>query len=122
MFFMIGVFPQRKVLDYHQIMLCPLCSRQIKVQVIQTCSCFSLFFIPLFKWNKMYHVECEQCHCVYELDPTVGVRIAQGENVLIQETDLRPLQQPVYEDRCSFCGHNVQSDFDFCPKCGNKLK
>lgn len=121
MFFIIGIFPQHKTLDFQQVAHCPTCHRLIKLKIVQSCSCFSCFFIPILKWNRTYHIECEECHSLYALNYEVGTRIRNGETVLIQDEDLQLIHKENYKISCPVCGSSVDSNFDFCPKCGNKL-
>ena len=82
----------------------------------------SLFFIPLIKWGKRYFVETTCCNAVYELDPEVGRSIARGDDVQIRQEDLTRVVERGYSvKRCKNCGYTTDEDFEFCPKCGNRL-
>ena len=52
MFFIGGISNGEKKLDYIQSTVCPRCEAFGRMEVYMTYMCFSLFFIPIFKWNK----------------------------------------------------------------------
>ena len=56
MFFIGGISNGEKKLDYIQSTVCPRCEAFGRMEVYMTYMCFSLFFIPIFKWNKKYYV------------------------------------------------------------------
>lgn len=122
MFFMMGITEGKKNLDHDQMIICDHCGSYGRYQVFMTYMVLSLFFIPCFKWNKRYFVQSTCCNTVYELDAEVGKRIARGEELEIQPQHLRQVQAGRGRYRqCSKCGYTTQEDFEFCPKCGQKL-
>lgn len=123
MFFIMGINQGRKDFAYDRVVICDRCGAYGRYQVFMTYMCFSLFFIPIFKWNKEYYVQSTCCGTVYGLDPKIGRRIATGENVEILPQHLT-LIQPGYRGgvrRCSQCGYETWEDFEFCPKCGRRF-
>ena len=86
----------------------------------------SLFFIPCFKWNKQYYIQMSCCGRTYRLNPEVGNRIARGENVEIQPGDLENInvrgsgRGPT--KICMNCAYTTDEDFEYCPKCGRRLR
>ena len=89
-------------------------------------SYFSLFFIPIIKWNRHYYVQMSCCSTVYELDPEVGKRLGHGEQADITETDLTLVQagrrtSGWNRKHCEACGYETEEDFEYCPKCGRKF-
>ena len=56
MFFMMGITPGEKQLNYDQMIICNQCGSYGRYQVWMTWTCLSLFFIPVFKWNKHFYV------------------------------------------------------------------
>lgn len=124
MFFLMGITNGRKDLNFNQVITCPVCGLYSNYHVYMTYMVLSLFFIPCFKWNRQYYVETGCCHTVYGLDKSVGKRIARGEQVQIQPEDLQRLQNAGYSVRmrkCSSCGFRTLENYDFCPKCGQRL-
>ncbi len=129
MFFIGGITQGSKEIPYQGLtFICDRCGRYGRYQVYMTYMCLSLFFIPVFKWNRRYYVKTTCCGTVYELNPDVGSRLARGEDVTIMPQDLNFMsdghdmpawQAPV--KRCSRCGYETQENFDFCPKCGQRF-
>ncbi len=87
-----------------------------------TYTVLSLFFIPTIKWNRRYYVRTSCCGRIYELDQQIGKRIERGERVEIVDDDLNDSgrRDRVYKT-CRNCGYSTDEDFDFCPKCGERL-
>ncbi|MBE7047739.1 MAG: zinc-ribbon domain-containing protein, partial [Ruminococcaceae bacterium] len=46
---------------------------------------------------------------------------ARGDDVRITDADLTIVRQYNQQKRCRNCGYETTEDFDFCPKCGEKL-
>ena len=88
MFFMMGVTTGKKDLPFHQTMVCSRCGRYGSYSVYMTYFVLSLFFIPVFRWNRRYYVTTNCCHATYQLDPEPGRLIARGEQVEIRPEDL----------------------------------
>lgn len=122
MFFIIGVSDKRKDLEFIQSILCRACGNYGRYNVFMTYTALSLFFIPIIKWNRRYYVRSSCCGRIYELDPQIGKRIERGERVEIVDDDLKDLGRRgrVYKI-CRNCGYSTDEDFDFCPKCGDRL-
>ncbi len=121
MFFLMGITNGRKDLNFNQVITCPVCGSYSNYHVYMTYMVLSLFFIPCLKWNKKYYAETGCCHTLYELDNNVGKRIARGEPVQIQLQDLRNAGYSVRMKRCGSCGFRTLENYDFCPKCGQRL-
>ena len=161
MFFIMGVTQGRKEFGFAQRMICAKCGRSGSYIVFMTYSVLTLFFIPVFKWNRQYFVRTSCCGTVYLLDPEVGRIVARGGQVDIRPQDLQEVsagwagaasgQQsfqegvwqngagadsgagantnpwtnepaaPAAKKTCGNCGYEAEPDFEYCPKCGNKL-
>jgi hypothetical protein len=143
MFFIGGIAPGMKQLNYMRTVICRHCGSYGRYQVYMTYLCFSFFFIPLIRWNRHYYVKMSCCGALYELDPAVGRAIARGEDIEIREEDLTPVSSDgcgnyfdgwnggrgdawnggtgAIHRRCPNCGYETDEDFDFCPKCGSRL-
>lgn len=72
MFFVFGISQGKKALEYAKTVICAQCGGYGRYQVFMTYSYFSLFFIPIIKWNRHYYVQMSCCSTVYELDPGGG--------------------------------------------------
>lgn len=120
---MMGIAPGRKLFDFNQMVICNHCGAYGRYQVFMTYMCLSIFFIPCFKWDKKFYVQTSCCNTIYELNPDIGRAIARGENVQIQPEHLTKVQagHRSISRRCRNCGYETKEDFDFCPKCGERL-
>ena len=125
MFFIMGISSGQKELDYQQVITCSACGKYGRLNVFMTYTVLTLFFIPTIKWNKRFYVQTSCCGTVYELDPEIGRAIARGEQTQILPNHLRRVStgRNYYNSykKCSQCGYEAAEDFDFCPKCGNRL-
>lgn len=130
MFFIMGVSQGRKNIPHHQLVICERCGQYGRYEVMMTYMYFSLFFLPLFKWKKRYFVKTSCCNSLYQLDSRVGRALARGAEVEITSRDLILIQkgtaarQEAMEHKfCIHCGYTTtESDFAYCPKCGNLLE
>jgi ribosomal protein L37E len=127
MFFIMGISQGKKKLDYSKTVICNQCGSYGRYEVFMLYSYLSLFFIPLFKWNRRYYVQMSCCNTVYELDPETGRSLFAGKQVDIRESDLTLIQTGRRENswskkRCSACGYETTEDFEFCPKCGSRFE
>lgn len=129
MFLIMGINTGRKQLGEERMVICSRCGKYGRYEVILTYTYFSLFFIPLFKWNKQYFVTASCCGAIFSLDPGTGQRMARGETVPAEEWNLTLLQngsgQGGYggqiQKHCLSCGYETDADFEFCPKCGKRF-
>lgn len=122
MFFFFGIMPVQEKIPYGFSGVCSRCGKVCKYEIISTASCFSIFFIPLFKFGKKYLVQVSCCNNIYLLNNDIGKKIENGEDIIITDQDLTPLEgdfSPYHT--CPNCGYEVKSDFVHCPKCGKKL-
>lgn len=122
MFFIMGISTGEKKFEFLQTILCSRCGKYGRYEVFMTYTFFSLFFIPLFKWNRNYFVKSTCCNTMYRISPELGRKIADGSCSQITEDDLELVSSGnPYTNKCPFCGFDADSSFDYCPKCGNKL-
>lgn len=124
MFFIMSVLQGQKDIPYDKLTICSHCGSYGRLQVFMTYMYLSLFFIPVFKWNREYWVKTSCCGTVYALDPEIGRRIAAGEQIeLLPEhmREVRPGSRGHFR-HCRACGYETTDDsFEFCPKCGTRL-
>ena len=121
MFFLMGINTDRIEHNHDQTMICDVCERYGHLNVFMTCSVLSLFFLPVFRWNRHYYVEMSCCQSLYELDEQIGRMIEKGEDVEIRKEDLTLLNKTKGYKKCQYCGYETDEDFDFCPKCGQRF-
>lgn len=118
MFFIGGILQKEKLLNFYQLFTCPNCKQLTSIKVIMTYSYFHFFFIPIFSWNKRYFIQCENCGSYSEISKDVGKQIEKGIDVRIDESYYHFSTK---HKQCSTCGYTTQENFEYCPKCGNKL-
>ena len=123
MFFIFGVAPKPDKLDFNQPVICRQCGRYGSYEAFIEYMYFSLFFIPIFKWNKKYYVRTSCCGSLYTIDAELGSRIAKGDSVTLTEQDLHLAYSGRHQHlkRCANCGYETHEDFQYCPKCANPL-
>lgn len=128
MFFIGGVSSGTRELKFSQMVICSQCGSYGRYQAYMTYMCLSLFFIPVFKWNRRYYVKMSCCGTVYELKEETGKRVARGEQNEILPGDLVLVQSGQRPDHgwnqkksCVNCGYETTEEFEYCPKCGQKL-
>ena len=131
MFFLLGINSDQKPIEYVKTILCNRCGKYGRYEVFMTYMSLSVFFLPIFKWNKQYYVRATCCNALYELDPVIGKNIQKGNNIDITEDDLTLVRSGSYNGwnytnneilkTCSHCGYETSEDFSFCPKCGERL-
>jgi len=121
MFFIGGVYPKRKKLEYYQTMICSCCSRYGRYEVFMECSVFSLFFIPLIKFNKKYYAQTTCCNSLYLIkNNEKAIMLERGQDVTLNEYDLEPIHI-CHSNRCPSCGLEVGENYNYCPHCGTNL-
>lgn len=122
MFFIMGINQKESKLRFHQLVICKCCETYGHVEVFMTYTYVMLFFIPVFRWNKRYYLRMSCCNSTIEIDKALGRAIEHGE---IQEINFDQLHFEAHQKRtksCANCGYsNTDSDYIFCPRCGNRL-
>ena len=125
MFFIMGISNGQKELNYSPdgLNICKSCRAYCRYRVYCTYMSFTLFFIPLFKWSKKYFVECMNCGSIFSLDKEIGKKIEyEGKEIILQEhLEASTSYSGTQYKKCFNCGYMTDMDFDYCPKCGNKL-
>jgi rubrerythrin len=102
-FFIGGVQPKTVTLD-ETPRLCPACGlAQARLRRID--HYLSLFFIPLFPVKRGDAVViCDRCQAVSRPDQGIGPSASRFGKI-----------------RCLRCGHPLESTFQYCPNCGNRV-
>lgn len=126
MLFICGISQGKKLLDYTKTVICGQCGGYGRYQVFLVYRCFTLFFIPVFKWDRHYYVEMSCCGSIYELSLEKGRALDKGEETDITKEDLTLVSQGKREDqwnrkKCANCGYETGEDFLYCPKCGQRF-
>lgn len=124
--FFVGVFgieEKHKEIRSIQNMVCKDCEGMTTYQLIEVYNFFHFFFIPIFKWSHRYYLKCRSCNAVFQISNELGQRLKLGENLIINDEDLNLVfrdENYVRVARCSSCGREIESEFQYCPHCGHK--
>lgn len=122
MFFVFGISTKEKEIDFTQTTICPSCNSYGRYEVFMTYTHFSLFFIPIIKWNKKYYVRTSCCNSLYSIDYEFGKAIERGVKTTIDESDLNPININYHKDNyCPSCNYKLSSEYEYCPSCGRKI-
>lgn len=121
MFFIIGISNGEKQIEFDQPLVCPCCGKFGRLELHMTYMFFSLFFIPLIKWNKRYFVRTTCCSAACELPEELGHSIARGETTQLDINVLHFSCQYGAVRICKTCGYETAEDFQYCPKCGHSF-
>jgi len=117
MILLIGVDQGEEKLDFVQSILCPCCGHYGRYEVFVCFSVFRLFLIPIFRFRKQYYVRSSCCGAVAPLSKETGQRIERGELTELHDLNFQSRGKRF----CSRCGYPLERDFDFCPKCGERI-
>lgn len=122
MFFILSIHDRQKSLDFQQLLTCAHCGHSGTLELYYIETCFSLFFIPLFKWNRRYYARMSCCGATTPLDPESLEKIKnrQWHDLNFDELFTTMPHQPT--GRCPQCNTPIETTYDFCPRCGGKIK
>ena len=102
---------------------CGRCRQTGNATLIKKFNFFHFFFIPIFKWNVEYYVQCERCNAVYTIPKEKGRAIENNEKVEITYWDLKDAFNDIYyNNKCLNCGKELDRKYNYCPYCGEKIK
>ena len=125
MFFIAGVYPKREKLDYYEPIMCSCCTKYGRYEAFIEYSVFSLFFIPLFKFNKKFYAKTTCCNSLYLItnkEKGLMMERGQGHNVFLKDKDMKLIQKGTCNNLCPNCHYQISEEHKFCPNCGSKLK
>ena len=72
--------------------------------------------------SHIYFKIDEQGLVLKATDNEIGLKISHGENISISEDNLHLVDYNLPTiNRCNYCGYICDNDFEYCPKCGQKL-
>ena len=126
--FFIGIFGienKEKEIKIINNLTCKSCNRLTIVRVIKQYEFFHFFFIPIFKWNEKYYVECGSCKQIFSISKEKGKMIERGENIELTYWDLNEINNSYgynINNICNNCGKVVDSQYRYCPYCGHENK
>lgn len=125
MFFIAGIYPKRKELDFYEPIMCNNCYNYGRYEAFMEYNVFSLFFIPIIKFAKKIYIKTTCCNNIYFLNNREkGLMIEQGaHNISLNKEDLQLIHKGVSYNNlhCQNCGHEVYDEHKYCPNCGKQL-
>ena len=83
MFLLIFVTTKEELINYDKVTSCSYCDDMGSYDIIYTYLVLTVFFLPVWKWNKQYIAERTCCKKRFVLDYNVGEALRRGENVEI---------------------------------------
>ena len=114
MFFVMGIDDKQKILK--EVSYNCSCTNDKGIIILEERR-FSLFFLPIFSWNKKYYLECKKCHSIYRIKTEFVDEILEKEKVY--ENYLEIISK---KEICKNCGQEIEEIHQYCPHCGNKNK
>lgn len=112
MFFIFGISSKEKDLDFSQTTICKTCGSYGRLEAFMTYTYFSLFFIPIIKWNKKYFIRSTCCGTIYSIEEELGKSIERGRNVIIEDSDLININRNYEKElHCKNCGRKIEESF-----------
>jgi len=120
--FFIGIFgvnTKTEPVKTETAVICPLCERYGRYEVLKAYTYFHIFFIPIWRWNKRYYIKTHCCDVFSEIDRETGERIEAGEAVEIEKEQI--LDAYISIRICPNCHTKVEPNFQYCPHCGTRL-
>ena len=128
MFFILGISNGFKDLNFSKMVICKNCGRYGRLEFFMVYNYISLFFIPIFKWGKKCYAKSTCCNAVFSISPELEKKILNNENPDIDDSDLTfeyvegAGSVSGYHKTCPNCGYTLIDEFEYCTKCGKKIK
>lgn len=88
MLMIVGVRKERVQLDYSQLAACKCCGREGRLEVFEEYWTFRLFGLRTLCWKKRYEAVMSCCGAHSGLEPEIGDRVENGQNININPKDL----------------------------------
>ncbi len=122
MFFIgiVGVMDQKSKIRDIKLAPCRVCEAPETGTLIRIERVFSLFFVPVYRWNKRYAVQCKRCGTLYWLTREKGESLESGQEESIGYWEMLE-NKMIRGGICPDCQQRVLPSFRYCPYCGKKL-
>lgn len=91
MFLLIFATTKEEPINYDKVTRCSYCDDMGSYDVLYAYSVLTIFFIPVWKWNKQYIAERTCCKRKFYLDYSIGEALRHGEDVEIRDEDLEEI-------------------------------
>lgn len=88
MFLIIFSTTKEELVNYDKVTRCHYCDDMGSYDIFYIYSVLTVFFIPVWKWNRQYIAERTCCKRRFILDYEVGEALRHGEDVEINDNDL----------------------------------
>jgi hypothetical protein len=75
-------------INYTKVHKCHYCDDIGSYDIFYTYQVLTLFFIPVWKWNRTYYAESTCCRKRFILDKSIGDTLRHGHDVEIEDRDL----------------------------------
>jgi len=121
--FFIGIFGiQNKTepIASEAAVICPVCERYGRYEILKSYYYFHIFFIPVWRWNKRYYIQTHCCSRICELDQETGSKIEAGQSVFVEKEHIRCMDRTA-APLCHSCSAQLDPSFTYCPYCGSQL-
>lgn len=124
MFFIGGISTKEQVLDFTQTFICSNCRKYGRYEVYIRYTVFSLFFVPIIKFNKKFFVRTTCCGSLYLLknkEKAINIERGHTENIVLSSDDLELIQNGICGMFCPNCGFQLDENYKYCPNCGRPV-
>ncbi|HHX01360.1 MAG TPA: zinc ribbon domain-containing protein [Firmicutes bacterium] len=121
--FFIGIFGiqnKNEQIGTESAVICPVCERYGRFEIVKSYYYFHIFFIPVWRWNKRYYIQTHCCKRICELDQETGSKIEAGHSIVIEKEHIHRSEQPTISV-CPSCSTQVDPSFHYCPYCGSQI-
>jgi hypothetical protein len=123
--FFIGIFGiEQKVKELKSWnAVCPDCGKMTKAALYISYTYFHIFFIPTFRWHKLYFIKLRCCDSVYDVPEEYAQTLKDADHVDFSRLKKSPAAGGGWRNfytTCPNCGRGFEKDFPYCPYCGTK--
>lgn len=114
-----GIYPKREKIKRVEFIECSECKNS-DFSLIEDSSVFEFFFIPVFKFNKKYFLNCQHCNSIFVIDKERARDIVWKNT---SDIDYWYLSKNILyrERRCQNCNSILNDRDNYCPVCGERV-
>jgi len=119
-----GIQDKNKIHICQSELACHVCDGYHGYEIIDRYRMFHVFFLPLWTWGHAYFIKCQACGSQYGLKSENQYKASEMCGKL-SYWDLEPIILNSNSESlktCKHCGFKVEDEFEFCPKCGLRIK
>lgn len=118
-----GIQDKVKSETYSNQLPCHVCDGAHGYELISKYNYFHLFFLPVWTWGHEYSLRCKACGSFYYIK-SESYNKCKADTPGFVYWDLEPAHianKQIQSVNCKQCGFELNSDFEYCPKCGTKI-